>query len=198
MNISLESVLGRCLSNGVKFRIWSVLAVFLIFFIGCKSQGIPSIIEDENTLPTQIDGASDKTIVSLEKKFKNRGVRIISMGQNYLISIPSAALFYDESPRLTIVSYDVLNDVACYLRQFRHVGITVTGYTIPYVSRQREHVLSLSRARVVANYLMTQGIETRFIFTAGMGNDKPIVGIDRRGDGAANSRVEITFREIIS
>lgn len=190
--------MGRWLSNRVIFKIWPVLMVFLLSLMGCQSQGTPNIIEDENKLPTQIEGASDKMIVSLEKTFKSRGVRIISIGQDYLISVPSVALFYDESPRLTTVSYDLLNDVACYLRQFRHVGITVTGYTVPYVSRQREHVLSLARARVVANYLMSQGIETRFIFTAGMGNEKPIVAIARRGDGAANSRVEITFREIIS
>ena len=194
----MENFVRRSQLDITNFRTWFISIIILAVITGCQSSGTPNIIADEKHLPTQVEGTSDRTIIAIEKDFKNKGVTTISVGQDYLISIPAIALFSEQSPRLTWQSYNLLNEVACYLRQFRHIGVTVTGYTVPYVSHHREHVLSLARAAAVANYLRSQDIETRFIFTEGMGNDKPIVAHAHRGDRSPNSRIEITFREIIA
>ncbi|MFZ4077076.1 MAG: OmpA family protein [Legionellaceae bacterium] len=196
--LNVEKVVRRCLKDTVVAHRWFSLIFLLVFLAGCQSPGTPSIIADEQRLPRQVDGASDRMIAAIEKDFHRRGVRVITIGQDYLISVPSIALFADQSPRIQWQAYDLLNEIACYLRQFRHIGITVTAYTMPYVSHHREHVLTLARASAVSNYLLSQGVETRFIFTEGMGSDKPIVAIARRGDKSPNSRIEITFRELIA
>ena len=66
------------------------------------------------------------------------------------------------------------------------------------MSPKREHALTQARAREVADYLWSQGIDTRFIFTQGSGSDKPIGAFIERGDASPNSRIEITFRQAVA
>ncbi len=181
--------LGK-LSNTLTWGVFVLLAA-------CQSTPTPSIIRDEPRLPQEV-ALGDSEIIALEKRLSERGVQIISIGQDYLLSISAVSLFGDQSPRLTWESYDELNEIACYLRQFRKVGVNVTGYTSHYVSSEREHALSSARAEAVANYLWSQGIEARLLFTQGMGTDKPIVSMARGGDKSPNARIEITFRRAVA
>ncbi|MCH9756821.1 MAG: OmpA family protein [Gammaproteobacteria bacterium] len=174
-----------------------LILIFLVFLGACQTTPTPSIIRDESRLPEQV-ALGDSEIIALEKRLIGRGIQIVSVGQNYLLSIPAASLFGDQSPQLTWESYDELNEVACYLRQFRKVGIDVTAYTTRYVSTKREHALSRARAEEVANYLWSQGVDARLLFTQGMGSDKPIVMAARSGDKSPNARIEITFRRAVA
>ena len=167
--------------------------------VACQSAPTPSVIRDEAQLPQQV-ALGDAEIISLEKKLSQRGIDIVSIGQDYLLSIPSTSLFADQSPRIRWSAYDELNELACYLRQLRKVGMEITGYTSRYVSGTREHALSTARAEAVANYLWSQGLDTRLLFFQGMGDDKPIVTAARArtGDKSPNSRIEITFRRVVA
>lgn len=172
--------------------VWLVL----LNLCSCQTATPPSIIQEEAKLPQQV-ALGDADIVQLEKRLTEQKVNIISVGQDYLVSIPAANLFGDQSPQLTWESYQQLNLIACYLRQFRKVGVHVTGYTSRYVSTKRERVLSVARAEAVANYLWSQGVDARLLFTQGVGSDKPIVTSGRGGDKSPNARIEITFRRTL-
>lgn len=163
----------------------------------CQSTPTPAIIREEARLPEQV-ALGDSEIYMLEKRLMERGVKVVSVGQNYLLSIPAASLFGDQSPRLTWESYDELNEIACYLRQFRKVGVNIAAYASRYVSAKREHALTTARAEAVANYLWSQGIDSRLVFTQGVGSDKPIVSMERGGDKSPNARIEITFRRAVA
>ena len=163
---------------------------------GCQSTPTPSIIHDEPILPQQV-ALGDAEMITLEKRLTERGVDVVSIGQDYLVSLPAALLFGDQSPQLTWESYDILNQVRCYLRQFRKVGVKITGYTSRYVSAKRAHVLSEARAEAVANYLWSQGVDTRLLVAQGVGNEKPIFMSARANDKSPNARIEITFRRTI-
>ena len=175
-------------------KIW-VLSVF-IGLAACQSTRVPRVIRDLPRLPEQV-ALSDAQIATLEKRMAERGVEIVSVGQDYLISVPALSLFGNQSPRLTWESYDLLNGISCYLRQFRKVDVNVAAFTSRYISAQREQALSTARAEVVARYLWSQGIESRLLFTQGMGSDKPIVTAARAEDKSPNARVEITFRRAV-
>jgi intracellular multiplication protein IcmN len=177
---------------------WLHLFIVMIFASlgACHSLPIPSIIRDNPILPQQV-ALGDAKIITLEKRLTKKGVQIISVGQDYLLSIAMASLFGDQSPQLTWKSYDELNEVACYLRQFRKVGVEITGYTSRYVSTEREFALSAARAEAVAHYLWSQGVETRLLFSRGVGNDQPLVMGARASDQSPNARIEITFRRAI-
>lgn len=184
--------LPRCL----KYCFIQVTALSLVLCLaGChprwNTKASPS-------LPYKVSTASDPVMVSLQDQLRKRGLQVVTMGQDYLIRIPSTVLFANESPRLTWESYATLNEVICFLQQFRKIAIHITAYSNKYVSPQREHALTLGRARAVGDYLWSQGIDSRFIFTRGLGSDKPITTQTKGGDGSPNSRIEITFRDAVA
>lgn len=180
------------------FSIWHAGLLMLLLLSGCKRGGnYQPLEEDVYRLPKKVAGASDYTVMTMQKKFDKRGVKVITIGSDYLISIPSQALFADQSPRIRWESYALLNQVVVFLKQFRKIGVNVTSYSSHYVSSRREQALTLARARVVANYLWSQGIDSRFIFSEGAGSDKPVVSFYLGGDKSPNSRIEITFRDAI-
>lgn len=183
----------------VRINSSKLLVLIAIFLLSACHRGGNYVYQPEPPkLPCKVDGACDATINKAMTRLNRRGIRVITMGQDYLISIPAAALFADQSPRLTWTSYGLLNEVASLLKQFRKIAINVTSYSSPYVSTEREHALTLARSRVVGEYLWTQGVDSRFIFTQGAGRDKSIMSLRQGGDHSANARVEITFRRAVA
>lgn len=178
------------------FSAWRLLLLCCICLIGCN-RGTYQPTDDSFRLPSKVSGTSDSAVITLQKDFKSRGIKVVTIGSDYLISIPSAMLFADQSPRIFWKSYGILNDVVFFLKQFRKVAVNVTSYSNKYVSVKREQALTLARARAVANYLWSQGIDSRFIFTEGAGGEKPIIAMPEGADHSVNSRIEITFRDAI-
>ncbi len=174
---------------------WLATLMILLTISGCHKRH-PSI--EPAKLPYKVNSANDRTIEDMQARFNREGVRVISVGQDYMISIPSATLFPNESPQLTWDSYALLNAVACYLKQFHKISINVTAFSNKCVSAERDRALTLARARAVGDYLWSQGIDSRFIFTRGLGSDKPIVALAQKGDKSPNSRIEITFRDAVA
>lgn len=179
------------------FSTWHATLLAFLFLLGCHKKVYHPLDDDPLLLPRKVEGTDDKAIMKIQKSLTHCGVAVITIGQDYLISIPSASLFPNQSPQLTWASYGLLNNVVRFLKQFRKVGVNVTGFTGKYVSDRREHALTLARARAVGDYLWSQNIDSRFIFTEGEGSDKPIMGFTRGGDKTPNSRIEITFRDAI-
>lgn len=169
----------------------------LMLLQSCCNRAAPVVIQPDK-LPYKVEGTCDRTVTALEEGLRKNGVKLIVMGQNHLISIPANALFPNQSPQLLWGSYALLNDVACYLKQYRKIAVNVTTYTYKCISPRRERALTLTRSRAVADYLWSQGIDSRFIFTEGHGSDKPIVGFVEGEDNSPNSRVEITFRDAVA
>lgn len=174
-----------------------LLLLMSLCISGCKNNSA-SVDAIPRTLPYKVEVASDATVIYMQKKIEKQQAQVITLGQDYLVSIPSSVLFADESPQLTWNSYHLLNDVACYLQQFRMTAINVTGYSSQYMSENRQRALTLARAKAVANYLWSQGVDTRFVFTEGLGSDKPIIGKAKQTDASPNSRIEITFRHVVA
>jgi intracellular multiplication protein IcmN len=169
-----------------------------LFMITSCSRDFWALDKDEPKYPCKILGACDATIMKLTKKLNKKGVKVISIGQDYLISIPAIYLFEPETPHLKWKSYPLLNEIATFLKQFRKIAINVASYSNKYSSPQREHALTLARSRVVSEYLWSQGVDSRLIFTQGLGSDKPIIGYTQGGDNSVNARVEITFRQAVA
>lgn len=185
-------------SGSFNVPIWRALMLAMLVLTGCKKPA-PLPLDDESfRLPRKVAGTSDAKVIAMMKRMNRSSViNVLTMGQNYLISMPSTALFPDESPRLTWKGYGVLNQAVMFMKQFRKVAVNVTSYSNQYVSVAREQALTSARARAVADYLWSQGIDSRFVFTEGAGSDKPVTAVTERGDRSPNSRIEITFRDTI-
>lgn len=176
-----------------------VVGLIALLQVTACHRGDNSLIDKEDPkLPCKVRGACDATVMKYIKRFNRSGIKVITIGQDYLISIPASALFDDQTPHLRWASYGLLNNIASFLKQFRKVAINVTSYSSKYISVRRERALTLARSRVVAEYLWSQGIDSRFIFTQGLGSDKPVVSFTQGGDKSPNARVEITFRDAVA
>jgi intracellular multiplication protein IcmN len=167
----------------------------LLMAAGCHHRKpISYSTKEPDLLPARVASAQDPGAQRTLRRLLKRGVKVISIGQNYLVSIPADSIFGNQSPRIRWESYALLNEVVCYLKQFRKIGIDVTAFSSKYVSPARERALTSARSQAVADYLWTQDIDGRFIFTRGLGSDKPIFFNRSGGDDSPNARVEITFR----
>ena len=179
----------------------SVLMLVILSFGGCHRyyNNDPLLNPPKGfKLPKRVKGTSDSRLMKRMRNFNSQGnIKVMSIGSDYLISIPSSMLFPSQSPRITWTGYAALNRVAKLLKEFRKVAVNVTAYSSQYVSIQREQALTLTRARNVGDYLWSQGIDSRFIFVEGAGSEKPITHYRTGKDNAPSSRVEITFRDAI-
>jgi intracellular multiplication protein IcmN len=182
----------------VRINLIRAVGVLLLFAITSCNGDYWALDKDDPKYPCKIPGACDATIMKYAKKLNRKGVKVVTIGQDYMISIPANFLFEPETPHLKWKSYALLNEIVVFLKQFRKIAINVASYSHRYVSPQREHALTLARSRVVADYLWSQGVDGRLIFTQGLGSDKPIIAYIRGGDNSVNSRVEITFREAVA
>lgn len=165
---------------------------------GCQPHWQAPFEKPAESLPSRVAGSSDAKVIDEMNELRRRGVQVITMGENYLVSVPSGLLFADESPRLTWASYDTLNAVVAFLKQFRKIAVNVTAYGSHYQSVKRDMVLSRTRAQGVANYLWSQGIDSRLMFANGGGALHPIAACGKSGDLSPNSRIEITFRDSVA
>jgi intracellular multiplication protein IcmN len=165
---------------------------FLLVACGSSTRFIPS----QHELPAHLP-PPDPVKLKFLQKLEQEQIQVIQQGQYVLIRIPSVLLFAKHSPVILWPGYTYLNDVVCYIKSFRKVEVSVNSYDSCCDKHQRMLALTSLRASNVADYLLSQSIDTRIIFTRGMANDKPIVK-ENSGDAYfANSRIEILFKEEI-
>lgn len=181
-------------ARSIGFLLWQIILLAIGMTTGCQSKQQSN---DFSQLPSRISGSSDAKFIAIQQTFFRYNVQVISIGQDYLITIPSLALFANQSSRMLWQGYDVLNKVVEYMHQFRMVGVNITGYSSKYKGHARQKALTSARAQAVADYLWSQGIDSRFIFADGKGSSKPIKQTSEKDDSSDNSRIEITFRDTI-
>jgi intracellular multiplication protein IcmN len=181
-----------------RFKLLMACLGLMILFMGCQSSWYPPFVDPDNLLPTRVKGASDAAVIDLMNALHVKSVKVVTIGQDYLVSIPAWTIFADQSPRLTWASYGTLETVIAFLKQFRKIAVTVTVYGTYYQSVHRTEALTRARAKAVANYLWSQGIDTRLMVASGAGLKCPIASCGPIGDRSPNSRVEITFRDQVA
>jgi intracellular multiplication protein IcmN len=172
-----------------------IISLVILLISGCHSSSY-RFNKGRPVLPSHLI-PSDPEKIKQERKLTAENIQVIQQGQYILISIPAALLFANHSPQISWQSYSYLNDVACYIKMFRKVEVEVNAYDTQCDKHQRVLALTELRASNIGNYLTSQGIDSRIVFTRGMGNDKPIMKTDRQEYHFANSRIEILFKEEI-
>ena len=127
---------------------------------------------------------NDKLVQAWQAQLEKDGVSIISVGQEYKLTVPTSNLFYANSPRVRWESYGILNDIASYLRCFNKDVIKIAGVTEASGRPERDKALSFNRARSVENYFWGQETGAGLIYIRGyVVPEQP-------------SRLEISFRSV--
>ena len=178
-------------------RIIKINLLILLFFglLACGSRQNYRDYE-QLSLPTHLEPV-DSQKLQLEQRLTLHRVQVIQMGQHVLIDIPSALVFNQQSPKINVHAYEVLNEVACYIKTYRKVEVNVNVHDFCIDKQQRMLALTRAQASTVANYLTSQGIDSRLVIIRGLGNDKPIMKNECNQNVLANSRIEISFKDEI-
>jgi len=87
-------------------------------------------------------------------------------------------------------SFEDLNKLAEYLKLFTEQKIEISGHTDNVGTEAKNQTLSEDRAKAVADYLISQGVEKERITSAGYGSKKPIADNSTDTGKAKNRRVE--------
>lgn len=173
----------------------------LVAATGCQRKQQPMQVNKNYDITVGIpqrDGVTDEKTHQLADQLKKQGGNVITVGQAYRVIFPAEKLFYYKTPRIMWSSYGKLNTVVDYLKQFRKVSIRVSAYSKDK-DWKKAKALSYARARAVVDYLWSQAVDARIIYTQSHGmvckSDKQCGGVSSFGD--VHENIEISFNNTI-
>ena len=103
-------------------------------------------------------------------------------------------VYFDESgTRVRTSAFPVLEQVAAFADACRATLVSITGHTDSSGNEDYNRVLSLARARVVADWLQQRGIEPDRLEIAGAGSSMPVADNSTRFGRSLNRRIDIVF-----
>ncbi|EKD72302.1 MAG: IcmN (DotK) [uncultured bacterium] len=142
-------------------------------------------------------GAYIDANTTLADQIINRGNKIIVLGDQVLIALPSRYLFADQSAEFNPYAYKTLNLVARFISGYPNRMVKVAAFTTPIGPERINHALSQEQANAVIKYLWRTGINTRMLYAEGGGGLNPVEKPDANDwAGGDNYRVEITLEKL--
>ncbi|TPG40364.1 OmpA family protein [Sphingomonas koreensis] len=133
----------------------------------------------------------DKQERDLRARTAGTDVQVIRQGDDLVLNMPSGITFAYDSATVQPQFRATLDQVSQVLSQYNETYIDVYGHTDSTGSDAYNQQLSEQRARSVAGYLESHGVQNERIGTRGFGESQPIATNDTDEGRAANRRVEI-------
>lgn len=127
----------------------------------------------------------------LREQLAGTGVQVERNGDELELIMPGNVTFPTNAFTVREEFQPVLDSVAEILYKYTDTRLRVTGHTDSTGSADYNYNLSERRARSVANYLATQGIDQDRLITQGMGPDEPVASNESEDGRAENRRVEL-------
>lgn len=127
----------------------------------------------------------------LRQQTAGTDVQVIRQGDELLLNMPSGVTFDTNSYTVKPEFRGTLDQVASTLREYNKTIVDVYGHTDSTGNDTINVPLSQNRARAVADYLTTRGVQSARIGTQGFAASRPIASNDTPEGRQANRRVEI-------
>jgi outer membrane protein OmpA-like peptidoglycan-associated protein len=102
--------------------------------------------------------------------------------------------FEISSSTLTPASRDYLGKVAALMQDQPHIGLSIEGHTDSQDRLGKNQSLSEARARAVLEYLVSKGVASTRMASAGFGGSQPIADNETAEGRAKNRRIEFEIR----
>ena len=118
-------------------------------------------------------------------------VQVIRDGDNLVLNMPSGVTFATNQSAIQPQFRNTLDQVAQTLTSYEKTFIDVYGHTDSTGNDGINIPLSRDRARSVADYLTTRGVQSARIATQGFGASQPVAENSSEMGKQANRRVEI-------
>lgn len=133
----------------------------------------------------------DRQEARLRQQTAGTGVEIIRQGDELVLRMPEGITFAYNRADVQPQFRATLDQVAATLQEYRSTAIDVYGHTDSTGSDSYNQDLSERRARSVADYLVSRGIDRVRLGTRGFGENQPIADNSTDAGRAANRRVEL-------
>jgi outer membrane protein OmpA-like peptidoglycan-associated protein len=133
----------------------------------------------------------DNQEAKLRDRLEGSGVSVTRNGNNIILNMPSNITFATDQSDIKPNFYEVLNSVAIVLREFNQTLVDVNGHTDSDGSDEYNDDLSSRRANSVAEYLVSQQLDSQRFSVQGFGESQPIASNASASGKAQNRRVEI-------
>ncbi len=131
-----------------------------------------------------------KGLKHYQEKFLEIPLQPIEKGAKFVLN----NIFFDfNSAELKPESKLELDRLVKFLKKHRSINITIAGHTDIIGTEEYNQKLSEKRAKAVADYLISKGINPRRLKVVGYGSKRPIAPNDTPEGRAKNRRVEIVF-----
>lgn len=141
-------------------------------------------------------GAYIEANTSLADKLYNRGVKVITLGDQIMLVLRSGRIFNGATAVIRPGAYPTLNLVADYLNTFTTMTVRVAGYTNNSGDPNVTCALTKEQAESIVRYLWMRGVKTRLITAAGMGGTHLVEKNSSDWDHGLNYRIEITTEKL--
>ena len=129
----------------------------------------------------------------LREQLAGTGVSVVRHGNDIVLNMPGNVTFDINQSNVQSSFYPVLNSVGLVLDEYSQTLIDVNGHTDSTGSLQHNMDLSNRRARSVAAYLGSRGIERGRIYTQGYGPHHPMAENSTAEGRRTNRRVELVL-----
>ncbi len=140
-------------------------------------------------------GAYIDSKASIADQIINRGNKVIILGDQILIVLPSQYVFVEGTPTLQPYAYKTLDLVSQFISGYPNISVKVAAYTGTNGPERISRSLTQEQANAVTNYLWNTNINTRLLYAEGGDGDRPVTATVSDWDGA-NYRVEITLEKL--
>jgi outer membrane protein OmpA-like peptidoglycan-associated protein len=133
----------------------------------------------------------DKQAEEMRKDLEN--AKIERVGEGIKITFDSGILFGFDSAELQPEAMANIKDLARVLNKYPDTNILIEGDTDNTGSEEYNQKLSERRAKAVADYHKTLGVDPSRISTVGLGESNPVATNDTEEGRRQNRRVEIAI-----
>ena len=116
----------------------------------------------------------DQNEAELRRQLQGTGVSVTRVGDRIVLDMPSDITFATDQESVKSQFYPTLNSVALVLKKFNRTLVDVYGHTNSTGEDRYNYDLSQRRALSVANYLSSQGINSRRFAVTGFGETRPV------------------------
>lgn len=132
----------------------------------------------------------------LRQYLEGTGVRVVRVGDQIMLSMPSNITFATDSSTLSPDFLGVMHSVALILIEYDKTIIEVMGHTDSTGAETYNLDLSRRRAKAVGGHLIGEGINPMRVLTDGFGETYPVATNETAEGRQLNRRVELRLSPI--
>lgn len=137
-------------------------------------------------------GAYIDAHTTLADQIINRGNKVIVLGDQVLIVVPSQYVFVGNTRELQPYAYKTFDLISQLISGYPNMLVQVTTYTDDVVPDSISRSLTQQQSNSVVKYLWRTGINTRVLYASGGGSSKMVAA----SGSDLNNRVEITLEKL--